>query len=223
MSNVPRVLRNNGLTLTFIGMFLVCWFGQALSGWRALNEERRDQARAPLTFTHYVTTGEFWSATGENWESEFLQMFFFIWLSSFLFQKGSPESNDPDHKKCEKLEVLKSADNRRGVPWPVRRGGWILKLYSHSLSITFLLLFVISFAIHAVSGARCLNDERAESGRPPVTALDYLAKPRMWFESMQNWQSEFLSVGAMVYLAVYLRERGSPESKRVSAAHDEHH
>ncbi|MBL8878381.1 MAG: hypothetical protein JNG88_04605 [Phycisphaerales bacterium] len=215
--------RNNGLTLTLLLMFAICWSAQVVAGRLKLNDERRINHQAPLTLTEYVASGEFWSATGENWESEFLQMFFFIWLSAFLYQKGSPESNDPDHPEQERIESALSAAQRRRAPWPVRRGGWVCRVYAHSLSLAFLALFIISFAVHVVHGARNMTDERIARGDAPVTALEYLATSRMWFESMQNWQSEFLSVAAMVYFAVYLREKGSPESKRVASAHDEHH
>jgi hypothetical protein len=154
----------------------------------------------------------------ENWESEFLQMAVYVLLTVFLYQKGSSESKDPD----EKAEVDREPDPRRpGAPWPVRRGGMILSLYRNSLGIALSALFLLSFVLHAVGGAGEFNEERAQHGSEPLTVVQYLGTSRFWFESLQNWQSEFLSIGVMVVLSIFLRQQGSPESKPVDAAHGE--
>lgn len=220
-SRIKSFLRNNGLTIVFLLLFLLALIGQAIAGLLTLNEERATRHEPKMQLVEYLRSGDFWSATGENWESEFLQMFCFVWMSVFLYQKGSPESNNPDG--LDDKPVSANGSRRHRQPWPVRHGGCVYKLYSHSLSLAFLLLFVISFFIHAANGARHFSEERARSGLPSVSTIGYLSNSRMWFESLQNWQSEFLSVASMVFLAVYLRERGSPESKRVEAAHSEHH
>ncbi len=153
----------------------------------------------------------------ENWESEFLQMGMYVFLTVFLFQKGSSESKDPD--KQESVDRRPDA-NRPGAPGPVRRGGVALTLYQHSLTLTFLALFLLSFVLHAVGGTGEYNAEQAEHGQPePVTVVQYMHASRFWFESFQNWQSEFLSIAAMVVLTIFLREQGSPESKPVDAAY----
>ena len=155
----------------------------------------------------------------ENWESEFLQMFLFVVLTAVLYQRGSAESkklhrSDPVERDPRRYK------NKRMAPWPVRRGGIALKLYENSLSLTLLAVFLTCFALHAASGARRYNEEQAHHGRPErVTTLRYLGTSRFWFESFQNWQSEFLAVGAMVVLSIWLRQRGSPESKPVDAPH----
>jgi len=211
------LLRRNGLTLALLSLFTVSLFGQAIAGFLADKAERERTHQPTEDFRSYLVSSDFWSATGENWESEFLQMFFFIWMTTFLFQKGSPESNDPDEPKKPN-----SKPHGQNTPWPVKRGGWVLAVYAHSLSLAFLALFVASFTLHLFSGARHYSEELARNGLAPVSAFQYLRTSRLWFESLQNWQSEFLAVASMVFLAVYLRERGSPESKAVESAHEEH-
>jgi hypothetical protein len=208
-------LRDNGLSLALLGLFLLSWIGQWLTGWHVCNEERRQHGQPALEALAYLGSGHFLEATGENWESEFLQMGVFVLLTAFLFQKGSPESNDPDHPEPERAVGPHS-------PWPLRRGGWWASVYRHSLSLAFLLLFLLSFAMHVAGGFIEYADDRREHGQPPSSCSAYLASSRFWFESLQNWQSEFLSLVTMVYLSVYLRQAGSAESKPVAAAHDEH-
>lgn len=215
-STVERFFRYNGLSLILAGLFLATLTGQALTGWHAYRDDLRDHGRDDrVTLVAYLQSGHFVEAVGENWESEFLQMAAFVWLTSFLFQKGSPESKDPD--KPEEPDPPVTPDS----PWPVRRGGWVAAVYAHSLSLTLLALFAASMLMHAAGGAREYSREQAMHGQPPTGTLAYMGTSQFWFESMQNWQSEFLSIAAMVVLGVFLRERGSPESKSVSTPHAE--
>ena len=177
-------------------------------------------AKPAVTVLGYLGTGAFLEATFENWESEFLQMGMYVILTVFLFQKGSSESK-PVGRDAPQDEDPRTRTLKAATPWPVRRGGWVLKLYEHSLSIMFLLLFLASFTLHAVGGAEEYSSEQASHGQPPVTVLEYLATSRFWFESFQNWQSEFLAVAVLVGASVYLREQGSPESKPVAEPHYE--
>ena len=148
----------------------------------------------------------------ENWESEFLQMAMFVVLTACLRQKGSPESKKLDEEESVDRDPRRSK-NKKDAPWPVRRGGFVLTLYEYSLSLAFLLLFLACFFAHAAGGAREYNEDQAEHGsRERVTTLQYMETSRFWFESLQNWQSEFLAVGSMVVLSIFLRQRGSPES-----------
>jgi hypothetical protein len=144
----------------------------------------------------------------------------YVMLTVFLYQRGSSESKDPDKEEEVDRDPRLSKD-KRDAPGPVRAGGLALKLYENSLFIAFALLFLISFALHAVGGVEEYNSEQQAHGRPAVTVWQYLAGSRFWFESFQNWQSEFLSVAAIVVLSIWLRQRGSPESKPVDAPHDE--
>jgi hypothetical protein len=215
---VLRLLRDNGLGLTLAALFLVLLAAQAVAGRHEFNEERREHGEAPLAVGEYLRSGHFMSATAENWESEFLQMAAYVLLTIFLFQKGSSESKKPGgHEEVDRDPRKARGKRLEEAPWPVRRGGWVLRAYEHSLSLAFLLLFVLSFAAHAVGGARAYNEDQAAHGSPPVGVIDYVQTSRFWFESFQNWQSEFLAIAAMVLLSIFLRQRGSPESKPVDA------
>jgi hypothetical protein len=213
-----RFWRNNGLSLTLLAIFLLLFIGQLLAGWTEHNHELADHHAPPLSLLDYAASGAFLEVTAENWESEFLQMFVYVVFTVFLFQRGSSESKSPDEPAgVDEDPRLHRGDPR--APWPVRRGGWILKVYEHSLSLAFLTMFLISFVLHALAGHAALNAEQRLHGAPPETLLHYLTGSRFWFESLQNWQSEFLAIVSMVVLSIYLRQRGSPESKPVAAAH----
>jgi hypothetical protein len=213
-------LRNNGLSLALMALFLVTLVGQAWAGLMDFNSEQREHALATIGMGQYLLSGHFWQAVGENWESEFLQMAMFVVLTIFLFQKGSPESNDPDDPDDPEKLVERSSDPR--APWPVRRGGLIGRMYAHSLSAAFALLFALSFTIHVVGGHRAYVREQHLNHQPTPDLMEYVASGTFWFESMQNWQSEFLSLAAMVWLSKYLREHKSAESKAVASPHDAH-
>ena len=216
-----RVLRENGLSIVLLLLFLIFWVGQSIVGHREHNNEQREHGGAETSFGTYLRTAHFWEATSENWESEFLQMFGYVILTAMLYQKGSAESRKLDEP--EPVDKPGGASRRkRNAPWPVRRGGLILKLYENSLSLAFLLLFLTSIAVHAVSGAAEYNEEQREHGEPAaLTTLQYAGTSRFWFESLQNWQSEFLAILSMVVLSIFLRQRGSPESKPVDSPHSE--
>ena len=213
-------LRDRSLTLSMLALFLVSGAGLCLTGWLQFNETRVEHGALEVAFSTYLRQGHFWEALFENWESEFLQMSAFIVLSAYLYQIGSPESRRPGAHELVDADPRAFAD-MPDVPWPVRRGGVVLKLYEWSLGGALFLLFLLSFGGHAVGGWAQQNAEHRLHGEPETALLDYLFSSRFWFESLQNWQSEFLSVAAMVWLAVYLRQRGSPESKPVHAPHSE--
>lgn len=218
---MKRFWRNNGLSIVMLGMFFVAFmFGQTYSGWLEENEDRALHGQPPHSFSEYLTSAHFAEATMENWESEFLQMGVFVLFTVFLYQKGSAESKDPDKREEVDRDPRKVRD-KSNSPWPVRRGGWVLKLYEHSLSLAFFLLFLISFLLHAVSGRLQYNEEQVLHGARSVSLGGYMLSSRFWFESFQNWQSEFLAIGCMVVFSIYLRQRGSPESKPVDAPHSE--
>ena len=215
---MKHFFRNNGLSLVIFGLFVVCEIGLSLVGLATHNEQRSEHGQPVLTYAAYVESAAFLEATMENWESEFLQMFAYVVLTVLLFQKGSAESKSPDETESVDHDPREAAP-RTDAPWPVRRGGFVLRLYEHSLSLALFLLFAVSFALHAVGGAHEQSRLALLHGGPPVSAWSYLATSQFWFESLQNWQSEFFSIGAMVVLSIFLRERGSPESKPVDAPH----
>ena len=194
--------------------------GQTITGLFEYNHDRSEAGSPPVSLARYLATGHFLEATAENWESEFLQMAAYVLLTAALFQKGSSESKKPDGSEAVNRDPRRSRP-RDTAPWPVRRGGWVLRVYEHSLSLSFALLFVLSFVLHAAGGAAAYNEEQVREGEPVVGVLRYATTSRFWFESFQNWQSEFLSLMAMVLLTIWLRERGSPESKPVDAPHEQ--
>ena len=210
--------KNNSLSIVIVVLFLLCLVGHAISGWKVYNDEQQQHGQPQVSFTQFLGTSEFGETVFENWESEFLQMGFYVILTVFLFQRGSSESKKPD----EKNEVDEDPDKHRNnpdAPSPVRKGGWRLTLYKNSLSIAFLLLFAISFIGHAIAGAHKFNEEQREHSDRQVTAIAYMAEAQFWYESFQNWQSEFLAVLSIVVLSIWLRQWGSPESKPVHASH----
>lgn len=210
--------RNNGLSIVLLGMFVVFLAGQLVAGYLNHNEEQSNKGRPTETFGQYVFSSDALEATMENWESEYLQMFFYVMLTIFLFQKGSSESKDPEGEEEVDREPSPASPD---APWPVRKGGWVLKLYENSLALAFASLFFLAFFLHAVGGVHEYNADRLEVGKPEITLWGYFASPRFWFESLQNWQSEFLAIASMVIFSIYLRQKGSPESKPVDAPHEQ--
>ncbi len=213
-------LRNNGLSIAVLGLFLASMLGQTLTGFRAHNAEQREHGEPASTLGEYLRSGHFLEATAENWESEFLQMSFYVLLTAFLFQKGSSESKKMEGDEAVNRDPRRSKD-RNDAPWPVRRGGWVLRLYENSLTLVFFALFLISFWLHARGGAQQYSEDQLAHGGEAVSLFEYMGTSQFWFESFQNWHSEFLSLAAMVILSIYLRQRGSPESKPVDAPHSQ--
>ncbi len=215
---MKRIWRDNGLSITLLALFLVSLVGQSLTGWRDQLNELSAHHRPGISLGQYLASGSFLEATMENWESEFLQMAAYVIFTVFLYQKGSAESKDPDKKEAVDRDP-RLARNKKDAPGPVRAGGWRLWVYERSLSFALLGLFLVSFILHGVGGAWDYNEDQALHGEPAVGVLSYMGSARFWFESFQNWQSEFLSIAAMVVLSVFLRQRGSAESKPVDSPH----
>ncbi len=219
-----RFIRENGLSIAAFSIFAVCLIGQFVTGLASYNDDQSEHGQPTVAAAEYVRSGHFIEATFENWESEFLQMAAFVVLTAMLYQKGSPESKELDEEQevdADPRDALRSPEKRAKAPSAVRRGGIVLKLYEHSLSIALTSLFIASFALHAIGGAEEFNEEQVTHGGDTVSTLGYIGTSRFWFESFQNWQSEFLAVGALFVLTIWLRERGSPQSKPVAAAHGE--
>jgi hypothetical protein len=213
-SPLRRWAYENSLLLVPGLLMIATLAGQAITGWHVHNDERLDMSVGSLSFASYLTSGHFLEATFENWESEFLQMGLYVLLTIWLRQKGSSESK----KLYEEEPVDAEPDpEREGAPWPVRRGGVALWLYERSLSIAFTVLFLASLLVHAHGGVEVYNLENGEL----LTMWQYMGTSQFWFESLQNWQSEILSIIAIVGLSVVLRQKGSPESKPVDTPHGE--
>jgi hypothetical protein len=214
---VSKFLRDNGLTLVLMLLFLGSLLGHWVAGWYFQNEELARHGEAGVSLLVYAGDPQFAATIFENWESEFLQMSAYVVLTAFLFQKGSSESKDPDAPPRD--ADLEAQAQKPGAPAALRAGAAMRWLYAHSLGIALLLLFAASFVMHWVYSAREAAAEALSHGETPLTTLQYLGGAQLWFESFQNWQSEFLSTAVLIVLSIYLRQRESPESKPVAAPH----
>jgi hypothetical protein len=217
---MKQIFRRNGLSVVLFALFVLFQAGLSIVGQHQHNQEQRNHGQPTIGYLEYVTSAAFIEATMENWESEFLQMAAYVFLTSFLYQRGSAESKQLDEPEAVDRDPRRSR-NKKDAPWPVRKGGVVLKIYEHSLTLALLLLFLISFVLHALSGAREYSTQQLEHGGDAVTLVQYIGNAQFWFESLQNWQSEFFSIGMMVVLSIFLRQRGSPESKPVDSPHHE--
>jgi hypothetical protein len=211
--------RYRTLLIVNVALFLLFLVGMLLAGHAENNAFLVDHGRQVTTLWQYAVSPDFGQAVFENWESEFLQMGMYVVLTAYLVQKGSAESRPPDETiQADEDPALHQAD--ADAPWPVRHGSaLILLLYKNSLAICFTLLFVMSMWLHAVSGAVKYSEEQLAHGGRPATTLEFLGTPDFWFESLQNWQSEFLAVATIVAASIWFRQQRSPQSKPVHAPH----
>ena len=217
MKNKHSFFYRNGLTLVLILLFLCSFVGQIYTGLHEYNQERGEYAQEKVSLLYYLSSGHFLQATFENWESEFLQMGLYVLLTIGLRQQGSSESKDLEAKE----EVDREPDpNKNDAPWPVKKGGLILAVYKNSLSIAFVILFITSFLLHAGGSFTKYNEEQTFEGNPKLSLSEFMGQSRFWFESFQNWQSEFIAVISIVVLSIYFRQKGSPESKPVDASYE---
>jgi len=215
---MKKFFYHNSLSIVFLLLFIGAFIGQIFFGIEEYNKELLESGGHAVTMSNYLTTGHFIEATFENWESEFLQMALLVWLTIFLKQKGSSESKGFDGDEAVDREP---SAQRKGAPWPVKKGGIWLYLYKNSLTISLFLLFFASFILHFYGSLKDENTMNILKGNPPLSIMDYCKESRFWFESFQNWQSEFLSVFAIIVLSIFLRQKGSSQSKPVDAPHSE--
>jgi hypothetical protein len=216
-TNKNNFFQRNGLSIVVISLFFLFLSFQFITGWHVKNDELSEAALPHLSLLQYLLSPHFMQATFENWESEFLQMGMYVLLTVILRQKGSAESKS----LTEKEEVDKEPVAHKNAPWPVKKGGIILSVYKHSLSIAFGILFLLSFIFHFIGSLNNYNEEQIEKHLHTLHWNDYFLNSQFWFESFQNWQSEFLAVASLVLLSIWFREKGSPQSKPVDAAYDE--
>lgn len=213
-------LRDNGLTLAFAAIFLAALAAQALTGLALYNEQAISDGVDPIGLLQYVTSSDFAVDVAENWQSEYLQFLLYITLTAWFVQRGSPES-----KPLDKIGLESDEDQKVGhaagpdSPRWARASGPRLWLFSNSLGAVMGLLFVLSWLAQSVAGVSSYNAQQLRRLQAPVSWGQYLHSPDFWNRTLQNWQSEFLAVASMVALSIYLRQRGSPESKPVGAPH----
>ena len=215
---LPRFIRNNSLSLAMFGIFFLSIAGMSVAGWQTNNETLSEHSRPTISYGTYLTGGEFIEGVFENWESEFLQMWALIVLTVYLRQKGSADSK-PMHGKA-KQDTSSRYAIIRAASWSKRGQGIRHFIYSHSLSLAMFALFVGSFTLHAIGGAQAYNEEASQHGTSHVSVLGFMGTSQFWYESLQNWQSEFLAIGSLLVLSIVLRERGSPQSKPVGRTYD---
>jgi hypothetical protein len=215
-----RFLKDNSLSLGFGAVFLATLVGQAISGTGDYNADRVAEGLVQISVLRYVSSSSFAVDMMENWQSEYLQFFLFVFATVYLVQLGSSESKEPEKVGTETDQEQKVGKYaRKDSPAWVRAGGWRTTVYSRSLGFLMLVLFLLTWGSSSVGGWSTFNNEQLMAHSDPVTWAAYLGEADFWNRSLQNWQSEMLAVGSMVIFTVYLRQRGSPESKPVGAPH----
>jgi hypothetical protein len=221
MSGLKRFFRQNSLSLFFLVIFFAALVGQAVAGHILHNEEALAHDGSQMSFWRYVFSSDFGNAVMENWQSEYLQFMLFMLATVWFLQRGSPESKELDQAGTEsdKEQAVGEHAGPKSPLW-ARVGGWRTKIYSNSLLIVMSLIFFGSWFAQSVTGWTLYNSEQVDHGEPKVDWLEYVGSASFWQATLENWQSEFLAVGSFAILAVYLRQRGSPESKPVGAPHD---
>ncbi|OAH12710.1 DUF6766 family protein [Streptomyces jeddahensis] len=217
---VRRFLRDNGLGLAFGTAFLLAVIGQAFAGHAEFNNQLTADGLQPVSIGDYIASSDFGVDVMENWQSEYLQFFLYVFLTVWLVQRGSPES-----KSVDKIGVESDKDQRVGPharpdsPRWAAAGGMRLKVYASSLGQVMGAIFVLSWLAQSITGVSAYNEEQLRQLQPPISWPDYIVSADFWSRTLQNWQSEFLAIASMAILSIYLRQRGSPESKPVGAPH----
>ncbi|MDX6549406.1 MAG: hypothetical protein QOJ31_90 [Gaiellales bacterium] len=219
---MPRVIRDNGLSLAFGTIFLATLVGQAISGADTFNHGQALHNADPISFGHYVTSALFWADVMENWQSEYLQFTLYIFATIWLVQKGSPESKKPEDVGLESDEQqLIGTHAKPDSPRWAKAGGWRTTVFSNSLLLVMATIWIASWLAQSLAGRIVYNADQLDHQAGTVSWSTYVSTSDFWNRTLQNWQSEFLAVGSMVILSVFLRQRGSPESKPVGAAHSD--
>jgi hypothetical protein len=216
-----RFLKHNGLSICFLALFLGALIGQAFAGHAQFNEDQIRHGNPTISLGRYVVSSDYGAAVMENWQSEYLQFTLFILLTVWLLQRGSPESKKLDKagRESDEDQAVGEHAHPRSPRW-ARHHGFRRRIYENSLLIVMAAIWVGSWFAQSITGVNTYNAMRLDHQQDPVSWWHYLARPDFWENTLENWQSEFLAVGSMAILAVYLRQRGSPESKPVGAPHD---
>ena len=213
-----RIARDQSISIFFGVLFIGSLIGQAFAGVRARNADAEAHGQAAISLSRYVLSSDYGRAVLENWQSEYLQFLLFILATIWLFQRGSPESPSQPGRDSDKEEKVGRYALQSSPRW-AKAGGWRTAVYSYSLPILMGAIFVASWLGQSVTGWTSYNEEQQMHDEPTVSWAAYVVRPNFWEETLQNWQSEFLALGSMAVFAIYLRARGSPESKKVGDPH----
>jgi hypothetical protein len=211
--NKSSFWKNNSLSIIMFSLFLVFFFGVSIAGFYDYNAGQRDNGRPELSYPSYLGSGSFLEVVVENWEGEFFPIFTFIVLSIYFKQRGSEESKNPEGKNPQ--DISDTGKHKRGEPKIEEKPGFMRFLYEHSLGITFFTLFIITYFVHLWAGTMAYNQEQAGKGLPALSMLQFWGNPRFWYQSFQNWQSEFLAIGLTLVFTIFMRQKGSSQSKPV--------
>ena len=215
-----KFIKHNGLSLTFLGLFVAALAFQAVAGHAEFNHEQAQHGDPPVSFGRYLTSSAFGVAVMENWQSEYLQFTLFVLLTVWLVQRGSPESKEVGKEGRESDEdQLVGEHVRDSSPRWARSGGLTRRIYENSLLLVMGAIWLGTWFAQSITGMTEYNSQQLDHHEVTLSWVQYLGTASFWERTLQNWQSEFLAVGSMAILAVYLRQRGSPESKPVGAAH----
>jgi hypothetical protein len=217
---MKRFLKENSLGLVFGSLFLIVLVGQAFAGHANFNQEQVAEGLEPISLGRYVTSASFGVDVSENWQSEYLQFFLYIFLTVWLVQKGSPESKPlldagRESDKDQKVGEHAGPDAPKWAQAP----GFRRTVFSNSLGLVMGGIFLASWLAQSIAGVAAFNEEQLSKLEDTVSWGGYLGEPDFWNRTLQNWQSELLAVASMAVLSIYLRQRGSPESKPVGSAH----
>jgi hypothetical protein len=217
-----RFLRDNSLSLFFLALFLLALFGQSVAGYQVYNQEQVDHEEQTIGYFRYLVSSDFGANTLENWQSEWLQFWLFALATVWFIQRGSAESKEVGKEGLEsdQQQEVKGYAPQSAPRW-ARARDWRLSIYSNSFTLVMGAIFLVTWLGQSFTTWSVYNDEQSEHGEPAVSWSTYVTSADFWERSLQNWQSEFLAVGTMAVLTIYLRQRGSPESKPVGAPHDQ--
>jgi hypothetical protein len=221
VKRLHRFFRSNSLSLGFGALFLAALIGQAFAGLAEFNNQQVAEGLATMNLGRYVTSADFAVDVTENWQSEYLQFLLFIVLTVWWVQRGSPESKQLDERgrESDKEQKVGKYAQPDSPKW-AKTGGWRTKIYSSSLGLLMATIFLACWLVQSVAGWSTYNEQQLKQLQDPLSWLSYLGSADFWSRSLQNWQSEFLAVGSMAVFSIYLRQRGSPESKPVGTSHD---
>jgi hypothetical protein len=219
---VRRFVRDNSLSLFFLGLFVLALAGQSIAGYHLYNQEQMEHDGPTIDYVRYLVSSDFGANVLENWQSEWLQFWLFALATVWLYQKGSNESKTQEDLGLETDEQQRVGPHapKHGPRWAKVRD-WRLSVYSYSFTIVMGVIFLATWLGQSLASWSLFNDEQVQHGEPETSWGTYVTSSDFWDRSLQNWQSEFLAVGTMAVFTVYLRQRGSPESKPVGAPHTE--